>query len=51
MTNNKAEHWPPPPEPDPKAFERVTEGQRTILGTGGKPPQEKPIPSAPAEGE
>lgn len=27
--------WPPPPETDDAAFERVTEGAETILGTGG----------------
>jgi len=26
--------WPPPSEPDDAAFERVTEGLETILGTG-----------------
>ncbi|GAA2865749.1 hypothetical protein [Microbacterium arabinogalactanolyticum] len=48
---NKDEEWPPPPQTDEDAFQRVTEGQQTILGTGGEPPREKPIPSARPKGE
>lgn len=51
MANNNDQAWPPPAETDGAAFERVTEGQQTILGTGGKPPREKPIPSARPKGE
>lgn len=51
MTKNNDGSWPPKPETDDAAFERVTEGQETILGTGGTPPREKPIPSARPEGE
>jgi hypothetical protein len=46
MANNKDETWPPPAQTDDAAFERVTEGHQTILGTGGTPPRELPVPSA-----
>lgn len=41
--------WPPPPNTDNEAFERVTEGQKTILGTGGPPPKEAPPQTARTE--
>lgn len=41
MAENSDEAWPPPPKTDDAAFERVTEGQQTILGTGGRIPPEE----------
>ncbi|WP_175985436.1 hypothetical protein [Microbacterium tenebrionis] len=46
MANNNDGSWPPKPETDDAAFERVTEGQETILGTGGQPPRERFIETA-----
>lgn len=45
MTNND-ESFPPPPVKDDKVHITVTEGGKTVLGTGGTPPRERPVPSA-----
>jgi len=49
MANEDKPAWPPPHKPDPESWERVTEGQNAILGTGGPAPERKDVPSAPTE--
>lgn len=48
MTNDD-KAFPPPPEKDEKIHIQVTEGLKTILGTGGPPPVEQDPPSRRSE--
>lgn len=43
MTNDN-EAFPPPPVKDDKVHITVTEGQKTILGTGGPQPDNQELP-------